>query len=213
MATTEPVKITGIRAISGGAKLQITAKTDEGMASVAVYAARLTALPRCGEIPPAQWETYLNEGAYCHAMELALHKLAGHTTSPTHLKAHLLAKGVSLEMAETVLRELADRHTLDEERGALAEAERALAKYWGNRRILLHIRSKGYGEEALRAVSLRLREENSRHRLSEFLRRRRVRVPQSEAERRRLIASLVRYGYSAREIESVLEEMKPCREA
>ena len=210
MATTELVRITAVRALDGGAKLSITAKTGEKTASAVVYATRLPHVPAVGEISASLWQEYLKEADFCHAMETALRAVGANGLSPLQLKERLLRRGIERKTAEAVLLELLERGYLMESEGALREAEKGLAKGWGNRRILMDVRAKGYGEEALLAVQNRLKEEGGDGRLRALLRRRHIqKMPEDGAEKRRLLASLVRYGYTLSEIKKVLSYEEP----
>ena len=93
-----------------------------------------------------------------------------------------------------------------EEEGAVREAERGLAKLWGDRRILADLTAKGYNGGALQYAKARLQAEDSVERCVLLLRKRRVKTPANEVEARKLFAALVRYGYTPAEIKKALQK-------
>ena len=78
-----------------------------------------------------------------------------------------------------------------------------MAKLWGDRRILLELRAKGYPEEALDAVRERLRKEDELARCRTLVRCRIGKVEQP-AEIRHAVGFLARYGYPNDMIRTVL---------
>ena len=165
---------------------------------------------RVGELPPlgpVERDTFLflfAEHRFAEAYEKGLRLLAAGGNSPYLLKQKLRQRGVTASVAEEAVRALEEKGCLSEEDGALREAEKGLAKYWGDRRILAAVRAKGYSEEALSVVRERLASEDAIGRLVELLRKRRTPRPEGEEALLSLAASLVRYGYTSTEIKRAL---------
>ena len=86
----------------------------------------------------------------------------------------------------------------------MREAERGVAKLWGDRRILQELHAKGYAAEHTDAVLAYLRGEDSIARCRTLLRRRVGEWPEEEKERRRVLSMLSRYGYTPDEIAAAL---------
>ena len=208
----ERVRILRVRAADGGAKLVLTVDvSSEGKTEreeLGIFAARFDKAPAAGEIDAETLAILRREAALCGALEQGLRCLSAGGASRVSLTRKLRAKGVDKEIAEAAVEELDARGYLREADGALREAEKGLAKLWGDRRILAELRRKGYGDEALAEVRERLSEEDGAARCRRLLQKRRL-LPDGNAagDRRaadKLIAALMRYGYGADEIRDAL---------
>ena len=199
------VKVLRVRATDGGARLCLTIEHTDGerteREALTLYTARLSHTPKAGEIDEETLAFYREENAFSKAWESAMHSLAYSAGSALQLKKKLRAKGVSANVADEVLAELDARGFLKEAQAAVREAERCLAKCWGNRRIELHLQSKGYADDAYGAAYLRMQEDDSVARCRKLLQKRRITVfPTDKAEAGKLVAMLMRYGYNSVEI-------------
>lgn len=208
MADAGMGKILRVRAADGGARLLITLEAGENAPreTLAVYAARLSHLPTVGEIGAAALSHLRRESAVCAALGIGLRSLAASGGSRVRLLQKLRARGIEEDAAEEAVRELAARGYLKENESAMREAERGLTKLWGNRRILADLRAKGYNEEVLRPVRARLADEDSVARCKRLLSRKRI-ITLENAGVDKLIASLLRFGYSQQEIREALRDL------
>ncbi len=122
----------------------------------------------------------------------------------------LRTKGVEQEIAEEAAEEMCRRGYLDDLASAEREAERAVAKKWGARRIYAALYQKGYGEEAIKSAIYALEDAgvDFAANCAELIRSRYGELPTSPDERRKLYAALSRYGYSSSEINSAMEMLK-----
>ena len=205
---TECIRITRVRAAHGGALVLIEVKIGEDTPEVlTLLAARLPKLPVCGEISPEELSFLREEAAFCRALELGLQALGRGALSGAVLVSRLQRRGVSLKVAREVAAELVARGFMDESAGALAEARQCVRKLWGNRRILLQLRAKGYGDGACRAALGWLENEDAVARCVALISRRYAGFPEDEAARERLVARLVRYGYTPREIQAAMKSV------
>ena len=208
----ERVEITRVRAADGGAKLVLSVTIAEGgqtrKEELSVFASRFEKAPAAGEIDAETLAFLRREAALCAALEQGLRSLSAGSVSRVSLTRKLRAKGADKEIAEAAVAELDGRGYLREADGAVREAEKGLAKLWGDRRILADLRAKGYGDEALVAVRERLADEDSVARCRRLLQKRRLLSAGNAADDRRaadkLIAALMRYGYGADEIRDAL---------
>ena len=71
----------------------------------------------------------------------------------------------------------------------------------------MDLHAKGYGDEALECVRARLEDEDAIARCVRLLRRARVGLPADEAELRKLLARMLRYGYSSGEVKRALQRI------
>lgn len=200
-----------MRAADGGARLCLTVECadEEGTwrEALSLYTARLSKMPVTGEISAEQLAFYRRENAVGEALSLGLRSLSYSTQSEELLVQKLCRKGAERGAAREAVRELSKRGLLVEEDAAVREAERGLSKLWGNKRILAEIRAKGYGEAAFEAARVRLEKEDGVLRCKKLLAKRRMaRMPADVKEASRVMAFLVRYGYSAAEIRAAFSQ-------
>ena len=198
-------EILNVRAADGGARLVLTLECasdgEKKRETLSVLTARMKGVPKKGAIDADTYELLRREHALCAALATGLRSLSAGGGSCLQLRQKLCGKGVSRDIAEEAVRELCEKGCLDERAGALSCAQSGLRKLWGDRRILADLRAKGYGEEALLAAQERLREEDGTARLVRLLQKRRFDAENPE----KLIASLMRYGYTRTEIRAALK--------
>jgi SOS response regulatory protein OraA/RecX len=199
-----------VRAVEGGARLLVElVEKESGHAEwLSLLCARLTHLPTKGDVSPETVYDLRREAAVCTAIAAGLRALGAAGCSPRHLVQKLRARGTEETVAREAVAELAEKGYLREEEGALREAERGLAKLWGDRRILADLQAKGYESGALQYAAARLRTEDGAARCAALLRKRRMALPADEAQARKLFAALTRYGYTATEIRKALQSIK-----
>ena len=206
----DQLRICGMRAADGGAHLLIEVETvtEQGKAreSLALLSARLTHLPKIGPITEAELAELRREAEVCAAIGAGLRCLGAGGSSKRRLVEKLRLRGFDLETARTATEELAAKGYLREEESAVREAEKDLAKLWGDRRILSDLQAKGYNGGALQYARARLHTEDSVARCAQLMRKRHMARPADEAEARKLFAALTRYGYSPEEIKKALQK-------
>ena len=196
-----------IREADKGARVLLTVQTEQGeQRTLKLYTARLPFTPQTGAISEAQLQQLEREARVSDALTVAMRSLAAGNKSKLHLLSKLTHRGIDREDATAAVRELASRGLLDESANALREAERGIAKLWGNRRILADLRAKGYSEETLRPVRARLADEDAVARCAKFLRRKRV-DSYSPDEIGKAELTVLRYGYSRDEFTAALQAL------
>lgn len=196
-----------VRAAEGGARLLVElVERETGEAQwLSLLCARLSRLPQKGDVSPETVCDLRREAAVCDAISAGLRALSAVGCSPRHLIQKLRARGFDADAASEAVTELTEKGYLKEEEGALREAEKGLAKLWGDRRILADLQAKGYGGGALQYAVARLRAEDGAARCAALLRKRRMALPTDEVQARKLFAALARYGYTASEIGRALK--------
>ena len=200
--------IRDLRAADGGAQLLLTLENGAGEREMLMlFASRLRAIPQIGGVDAAQLEHLRREAAVTAAMRVGLRMLSVCGTSRRHLTEKLRARGHAADVAAEAVEDLATRGYLNEAEGALREAERGLAKLWGDRRILADLRAKGYGDGALERVRECLSYEDAIGRCVRLLRRLRAAIPTDAAQLHRLLARMQRYGYAPAEAKRALRRM------
>ncbi len=197
-------EILHVRAADGGARLALVVESESAgektRETLTVLTARMARVPQRGEIDTDTLLLLRREHALCAALQMGLRSLSAGGGSRLQLRQKLCGKGVTRDVAEEAVSALCEKGYLDERESALAAAESDLRKLWGDRRILADLRAKGYGEEALLAVHARLREQDGAARCARLLQKRRFDMENPE----KLIAALMRYGYTRTEIRAAL---------
>jgi SOS response regulatory protein OraA/RecX len=196
-----------LRAAGGGARLlvdlEITEQGERKKETLTLFASRLQRLPKVGSIDADRLAYLRREAELGKALEAGMRVLAFGRCSRKRLGEKLRARGFGREAVEAAVADLAARGYLQESDGALREAERALSKLWGDRRILMELHAKGYPEEALDAVRQRLGAEDELARCRTLMRCRIGKVTEP-SEIRHAAAFLSRYGYPNDMIRTVL---------
>ena len=205
------VRVKSVRATDGGAHLILVIERgeEENMLreTLTLCTARLARRPLVGEIGEEMLAYYRYESEVAKALQTGLRAISYSCGSAVQIKRKLRDKGFSAKVAEEVMGELESRGLFSEAEAAVREAERCLAKLWGDIRIQLHLQSKGYSNEAYGAAYLRILEEDGVARCRRLLQKRRITaLPTDKKEAGKMIAMLMRYGYNGVEIRRAFEK-------
>jgi SOS response regulatory protein OraA/RecX len=210
MTTDRKIELSHVRAADGGARLLLHVKLSQGdqvsREILTVFAARLPFVPQCGVLSEDEYERLVAESKMTGALDMGLRLLGAGAVSQLRLIQKMRQRGVEKEIATAAVAELFARGYADETAGALREAEKGIGKLWGDRRILLDVRTKGYGEASLVAVKKFLLAQNAVKRCEKLIARRRMALPLTEADTSRFVSSLVRYGYTVHEIKQAISQ-------
>ena len=203
-------KILHMRAADGGARVFLVVEScvagEIQKQTLCVFSAHFDRLPAVGVIDGEMLARLRHEHALCAALDTGLRSLSSGGGSRVQLTQKLRARGVDKTVAGEAADELSARGYLQERENALAAAARDLRKLWGDRRILADLRAKGYGDEALGAVREHLAEQDGVARCVALLQKRRIRTVDAACADK-LISSLMRYGYTQREIREALHRV------
>lgn len=124
---------------------------------------------------------------------------------------NLIARLKQFGFAEDICEETADyavEHGLVREE---AQAEHAAEtylrrKYWGRRRIMAELSSRGYPEEVIREAVDAIPEEEFRRALRQIIEKKYGMPPSDPGERQKMVLSLLRLGYSGSEIKDAIAD-------
>ena len=207
MTMVDFAEILSVRAADGGARLILTLECEtvgeKWRETLSVLTARMSRVPQTGEIDADVFALLRREHALCAALAMGLRSLSAGGGSCVQLRQKLCGKGVARDVAEDAVQTLCEKGYLNERESALAAAEADLRKLWGDRRILADLRAKGYGEQALYAVRELLAGKDGAMRLVRLLQKRHFDAENPD----KLIAALMRYGYTRTEIRAALREV------
>ncbi len=159
-----------------------------------------------GEVDRACYDAVVR-GAELHAaVKRGLGILSYGSASERMLCRKLQMKGIRLEIAREAVEMLKDQGYLNPSEDALREAERCIRKLWGRRRIVSALREKGYSHESIREAIEALSEDGMdfAELCAERIRKQVGELPTDPQDQRKLVASLMRYGFESGEIRLAL---------
>ena len=144
------------------------------------------------------------------AYKKALYLLGYTSASRKALLRKLVDKGCDAEYSSIALDRLEANGMLREMDFALREGERCLVKLWGRERIRMHLREKGYSDETINSVFFAF-EDNGvdfDENCALLLEKKYSHIPTDKKELQKVIASLMRYGYSLSQIKEAIGSIK-----
>lgn len=169
-----------------------------------------------GGIDVATTEALLRAGSLCAAIRKGIDLLSYGDTSARTLAGKLTRRGIDREIAAEAVAYLADKGLLCEEPAALGRATEDARKGWGLRRIRQDLLAHGYTDEAASAALAALGDPDDPSYVdfyeacAEQVRRRSGRniAPLTDrAAREKLVAALLRQGYSGDEIREAMRSV------
>lgn len=140
------------------------------------------------------------------AYKKALYLLGFASSSRRELHRKLVSKGYDAEFSVLALDRLEANGLLCEADFALREAEKCLSKLWGPSRIRAHLLEKGYSTESVDNVFFAF-EDNGvdfDQSCALLVKKKYSRIPTDKKELQKMIAALMRYGYSLSQIKQAL---------
>ena len=155
-----------------------------------------------GEISREDMKELLYEEEKYRATKKAFDILAFGRNSARTLALKLRHRNFSPRIADEVSELLKEKGYIREDEDVVREAEACVKKHWGMRRILMHLHQKGYDNDAIGVAKEYLSEVDFVEVCAELIREEFGTLPKDEKERNRVIASVVRYGYSMTEIKN-----------
>ena len=201
--------LVSVRAVADGSRQIFVIESELGAEKKTESFCLRTGMVRYPTLPwnldEETYEGIRREHALCAALDRGMRILAASGGSRVQMEQKLCARGVSREIAKNATEDLSERGYLREEQSALAAAECNLRKLWGDRRILADLRAKGYDGKSLAAVEAYLSERQDGAARCQKLLEKRYGAWDGEADK--LIAALMRYGYTRCEIRTALQRM------
>ena len=155
-----------------------------------------------GEISPELFDLIEKEAKECAAYRRGVGILAYGANSRRTLERKLRQKGFDGELARSAAQKLDADGYINESEDAVRLAESCVRKLWGERRILAHLREKGYTGEALEAAKEALAEIDFTANCRRFIEKKYGSFPKDKKEAEKAVAALMRYGYTLSQIKS-----------
>lgn len=141
----------------------------------------------------------------CVAMRKGSDLLAYSSSSRVRLAQRLRQKGIDRESAEDAARRLEELGLIDEEADVESLVRSCLKKLWGKKRIYRELCAKGYDRDVISRELEGVDEETIVNNCVALFRKKHKIFPSDPETQKKIIASLVRYGYSFGEIKRALQ--------
>ena len=205
------ITITDMRALDGDSlvAVHVLIVSEDGMRDARVYhilPAQYAALRlRPGEIDCGVVDALERAAELCRAIRKGVQLLSYGRQSERTLNQKLRARGFSPAVAAEAASYLRRQGLFEEGADAMRVAQACRRKHWGMRRILSHLHDKGYPEAILREVQEQLREDDFVPDCADLIRIKYGGAPGDREEKQKMIAALLRYGYSLGEIHRAFE--------
>ena len=153
-----------------------------------------------GEISREDLKELLYEEEKYRATKKAFDILAFGRNSARTLALKLRHRNFSPRVCDEVAAMLKEKGYIREDEDVIREAEGCVNKGWGMRRVLMHLHEKGYDNDAMGMAREYLTEVDFVERCAQVMRDKYGALPRDNAERQKVVAALIRYGYSTTEI-------------
>ena len=153
-----------------------------------------------GEISREDMKALLYEEEKYRATKKAFDILAFGRNSARTLALKLRHRNFSPRVCDEVAEMLKEKGYIREDEDVVREAEGCINKFWGMRRTLMYLHEKGYDNDALGVAREYLAEVDFVGLCAELIREKYGHLPKDNAERQKITAALIRYGYSTTEI-------------
>ncbi len=155
-----------------------------------------------GEVDVSCYDAVVHGSEVHAALKRGLGILSYGRASERMLCRKLQLKGIRREIAEEAVAELRRQGYLNPSEDARYDAEKCIRKLWGKRRIISALLEKGYDRDTVRFALDSLEDEDVDYTelCVERIRQTGKGIPSDPDGRRKLTASLVRYGFESGEI-------------
>ena len=163
-----------------------------------------------GKSSQSVFEAVEREAKIYSAYKKALYILGFGMQSKKTLQRKLVMRGCKPEIALVAIERLVENRLLVEGDSVLREAEKCVEKLWGETRIRAHLASKGYGDEEIKKAFFALEDEGVDFSLNciKLVEKKYLPLPKDKKELQKVIASLMRYGYSMSQIKFAMMQRR-----
>ena len=141
----------------------------------------------------------------CLAIRKGSDLLAYSSSSRKRLIDRLKNKGIDRETAESAASHLAKIGAINEDLNAEHEVSSCLRKLWGKKRIYQELLAKGYEKEHIANAIEDISKDQMIENCVALFRKKHKMLPDDPNVRKKIVGSLVRYGYTFDEIKRAFE--------
>lgn len=155
-----------------------------------------------GEITREDVSEIMDADERYKALKKAFDILAYGRNSAKVLEDKLRHRGFKPVIAHDIANYMRDNGYIDESDDAKREVDLCVNKMWGGRRILMHLHEKGFERKAIDAAKEYMETINFVDVCVKLVRTKYKTLPKDNAERQKIIAAIVRHGFSMTEIKA-----------
>ena len=161
-----------------------------------------------GRMTHAQFEEAENDANVCDAYRRGIRMLEYGAKSKGVVAYRLREKGFSIRVADMAAERLEDDGYINETEDAIRVAELCIRRLWGSKKIMAHLFCIGYRGEALNAAEDMLSTVDFSEVCARYIEKKYGTFPRDKKEAEKVVAALMRYGYTASEIKSARKKLK-----
>ena len=161
-----------------------------------------------GRMTHAQFEEAENDANVCDAYRRGIRMLEYGAKSKGVVAYRLREKGFSIRVADMAAERLEDEGYINETEDAIRVAELCIRRLWGSKKIMAHLFCIGYRGEALNAAEDMLSTVDFSEVCARYIEKKYGTFPRDKKEAEKVVAALMRYGYTASEIKSARKKLK-----
>ena len=205
------IKIVSVNAVSEGAEMLLTISISGEMGKVEKRKLLIFTEPyfdlklfRGAVIDEETFDKLEEISRRCKAMKKGSELLAYSASSERRLVQRLVSKGIDKDSASYAASSLKRMGVINEELDVEGAVKTYLKKLWGKKRIYKELCAKGYEKEYITSALEMIEDDIFEQNCALLFKRKYKTLPSDPAEQKKIIASLLRYGYSFAEIKKAI---------
>lgn len=206
------IKITSISALSEGAEVILSLSIEDGSGNSEKRRLLLfteqyleLGLKKGSEIDMERFDELERLSRTCKAIKKGRDLLSYSASSRARLTSRLRSKGIDAESAREASEHLAHIGLIDEGADVERSVQKCLKKLWGRKRIVSDLCAKGYPRDIVLSEVAMISEDELISNCASLIQKKYGKAPNTPDERKKMIASLIRYGYSFAQITQALK--------
>jgi SOS response regulatory protein OraA/RecX len=155
-----------------------------------------------GEITRESMTEIMDADERYKALKRAFDIISYGRNSKKVLEDKLRHRGFSPEICHDIAEYMKNHGYIDEDEDANREVDLCVKKLWGSRRILMHLHQKGYDSSTINTAKEYMDTIDFVDVCVKLVRTKYRTLPKEESERQKVIAAIIRHGFSMSEIKA-----------
>ena len=209
------IEVVSVSALSEGAEMLITVAMSDGEGRVEkrkllLFTEQYLELGiRKGSVLNEEIFDKIEEfSKACKAIRKGSNLLSYSSSSKVRLARRLRSKGIDKDSAESAAEHLEKIGLINEELDVERQVASCLKKLWGKKRIYRELCAKGYSSDIVGENISFIDEETIVQNCTTLIKKKYRVIPNEPSERKKVVASLVRYGYTFSEIKEAFRRIQ-----
>lgn len=163
-----------------------------------------------GQCSRELYEAVERESSLNGAIKRGVYILSFGDCSAQMLISKLCAKGIDRQIATVAVERICDEGLLNEEESAIREAERCVAKLWGEPRIKAKLAERRYSRDAAEKAMLALEDKGVDYDAlcKAYIDKKYSVMPTDRAQMQKLVAAVCRQGYTVSQIKAACSALR-----